>query len=180
MFVQYQSNPRIALKSVQEQEDRQRRNERDRARLLQRQRSKWLRKRRQRDRARWLLKLLVKDKLLHSRKVPVNVPWGERNKITADEHQPARKVGWWTPEREKRGYSRWLVAGQELPSSQDVDPYDAHLARTFVPSTAQRLTEQVTIRCNVAVMVSYDSYYIYVNSVGTRFAESFSVNPIVL
>ena len=30
---------------------------------------------------------------------------------------------------------------QELPSLQDVDPYNAHLARTFVPSSAQRLTE---------------------------------------
>ena len=34
---------------------------------------------------------------------------------------------------------------QELPSPQDVDPYDAHLARTFLPTTAQRLTEQETI-----------------------------------
>ena len=35
---------------------------------------------------------------------------------------------------------------QELSPPQDVDPYDAHLARTFVPSTARRLTEQETIR----------------------------------
>ena len=48
-------------------------------------------KRRQRDRARWLLKLLVKDKLLHSRKVPVNVKeWQLR---------PLR--------REKQDYSGW-------------------------------------------------------------------------
>ena len=45
-----------------------------------------------------LLKLLVKDKLLHSRKVPVNAKeWQlrplRRIKIAADEHQPARKVG---------------------------------------------------------------------------------------
>ena len=38
---------------------------------------------------------------------------------------------------------------QELPSPQDVDPYDAHLARTFVPSTVQRLTEQETIRQSI-------------------------------
>ena len=40
-----------------------------------------------------LLKLLVKDKLPHSRKVPVSVKeWQlkpEGNKITADENQPA-------------------------------------------------------------------------------------------
>ena len=34
---------------------------------------------------------------------------------------------------------------QELPSPQDMVPYDAHLQRTFVPNTAQRLTEQETI-----------------------------------
>ena len=33
----------------------------------------------------------------------------------------------------------------ELPSPQDMVPFDAHLERTFVPSTAQRLTEQETI-----------------------------------
>ena len=38
---------------------------------------------------------------------------------------------------------------QKLPSPQDVDPYNAHLARTFVPSTAQRLTEQETIRQSI-------------------------------
>ena len=38
---------------------------------------------------------------------------------------------------------------QELPSPQDVDPYNAHLARTFVPSTARRLTEQETIRQSI-------------------------------
>ena len=38
---------------------------------------------------------------------------------------------------------------EELPSPQDVDPYDAHLARTFVPNTAQRLTEQETIRQSI-------------------------------
>ena len=38
---------------------------------------------------------------------------------------------------------------QELPSLQDVDPYNAHLARTFVPSSAQRLTEQETIRQSI-------------------------------
>ena len=39
-----------------------------------------------------------------------------------------------------------LSDDQEFPSPQDVDPYDAHLQRTFVPSTAQRLTEQETIQ----------------------------------
>ena len=45
-----------------------------------------------------LLKLLVKDKLPHSRKVPMNVKeWQlktlrREKKITVDEHQPARKV----------------------------------------------------------------------------------------
>ena len=35
---------------------------------------------------------------------------------------------------------------QELPSPrQDIDHYDAHLARTIIPSTAQRLIEQETI-----------------------------------
>ena len=93
------SNPRRSLKSAQEQEDwRWRRNERDRA---------------------WesggrgsvtCLSLLVKDKLPHSREVPVNVKeWqlkpprreGERKKITVDEHQQARKLGSWNPLRER-------------------------------------------------------------------------------
>ena len=34
----------------------------------------------------------------------------------------------------------------EVPSAQDVDPYDAHLSETFVPMTAPRLTEQETVR----------------------------------
>ena len=38
---------------------------------------------------------------------------------------------------------------QELSPPQDVDPYDAHLARTFVPSTAKRLTEQGTIQQSI-------------------------------
>ena len=38
---------------------------------------------------------------------------------------------------------------QELPSLQDVDPYNSHLARTFVPITAQRLTEQETNRQSI-------------------------------
>ena len=38
---------------------------------------------------------------------------------------------------------------QELSPPQDVNPYDAHLARTFVPSTAQKLTEQETIRQSI-------------------------------
>ena len=38
---------------------------------------------------------------------------------------------------------------QELPSPQDVDPYNAYPARTFVPSSAQRLTEQETIRQSI-------------------------------
>ncbi len=33
---------------------------------------------------------------------------------------------------------------QELPSAEDLKPYDAHLSRTFVPNTVQRLTEQET------------------------------------
>ena len=46
---------------------------------------------------------------------------------------------------------------QELPSPQDVDPYNAHLARTFVPSTAQRLTEQETIRQSINERQSHQS-----------------------
>ena len=38
---------------------------------------------------------------------------------------------------------------QELSPTQDVDLYDAHLARTFVPSTAKRLTEQGTIQQSI-------------------------------
>ncbi len=38
---------------------------------------------------------------------------------------------------------------QELPSAEDLNPYDAHLSRTFVPNTVQRLTEQETIRQSV-------------------------------
>ena len=38
---------------------------------------------------------------------------------------------------------------QELPYPQDVDPYNAHLARTFVASSAQRLTEQETIQQSI-------------------------------
>ena len=34
----------------------------------------------------------------------------------------------------------------EVPSAKDVDPYDAHLSKTFVPMTAPRLTEQETVR----------------------------------
>ena len=46
---------------------------------------------------------------------------------------------------------------EESPSPQDVDPYDAHLARTFVPSTAQRLTEQDTIRQSINEQQSHQS-----------------------
>ena len=35
---------------------------------------------------------------------------------------------------------------QATPSTQDVDPYDAHLPGSFVPSTTRRLTEQETVR----------------------------------
>ena len=70
------SSPRRALKSAQEQEDRRRpRNERDRARHAAKtaeQRSERLTKRRERDRARHAAQLLVKHKLPHIRKVPVN------------------------------------------------------------------------------------------------------------
>ena len=38
---------------------------------------------------------------------------------------------------------------QELSPPQDVDTYDAHFARTFVPSTAQRPTEKETIRQSI-------------------------------
>ena len=37
----------------------------------------------------------------------------------------------------------------EVPSAQDVDPYDANLSRTFVPLTAPRLTEQEAVRQSV-------------------------------
>ena len=40
-------------------------------------------------------------------------------------------------------------ADQELSSGQDEDPYDAHLARTFVPLSNNRLTEEETIRQSV-------------------------------
>ena len=46
---------------------------------------------------------------------------------------------------------------QELSPPQDVDPYDAHLARTFVPSTAQRLTEQETVRQSINERQSHQS-----------------------
>ncbi len=36
--------------------------------------------------------------------------------------------------------------GQELPSAEEWNPDDAHLSRTFVPNTVQRLTEQETVR----------------------------------
>ena len=38
---------------------------------------------------------------------------------------------------------------QAMPSVQDVDPYNAHLPGSFVPSAARRLTEQETIRQSV-------------------------------
>ena len=38
---------------------------------------------------------------------------------------------------------------QAMPSVQDVDPYNTHLPGSFVPSAAQRLTEQETIRQSV-------------------------------
>ena len=59
-----------------------------------------------------LLKLLVKDKLLHSGKVPVNA---------AAETPEERKT------RLQQVRDR-LAASHELPSPQDVDPIDAHLA----------------------------------------------------
>ena len=38
----------------------------------------------------------------------------------------------------------------ELPSAQsEEDPYNAHLSASFAPSTAQRMTEQDTIRQSV-------------------------------
>ena len=74
------SNPRRALKSVQEQEARRRhRNKRDRARRAAEtveQRSERLTKWRERDCARCAAQLLVKDKLPHMRKVPMNaIEW---------------------------------------------------------------------------------------------------------
>ena len=69
------SNPRRAVKSAQEQEDRRRGAETKETVLdvLQRQRNERLRKRREKDIVPGaLLKLLVKDKLPHSRKVSVN------------------------------------------------------------------------------------------------------------
>ena len=41
----------------------------------------------------------------YSRRVPMNAkecPWGERKKITADEHHPAQKVGSWNPRGERK------------------------------------------------------------------------------
>ena len=76
-----------------------------------------------------LLKLLVKDKLLCSTR--------EHERTAAE-----------TPEERETRLQQMrdrLAASHELPSPQDVGPIDAHLARTFVPSTAQRLTEQETI-----------------------------------
>ena len=78
-----------------------------------------------------LLKLLVKDKLLCRESTR------EREGTAAE-----------TPEEREARLQQMrdrLAASQELPSPQDVDPIDAHLARTFVPSSAQRLTEQETI-----------------------------------
>ena len=46
---------------------------------------------------------------------------------------------------------------QELPSPQDIDSYDTHLARTFIPSTPQRLTEQETIRQSINERQSHQS-----------------------
>ena len=70
------SNQRRALKSAQEQEAwRRHRNERDRARRATEtteQRSERLTKQREKDHARCTAQLLVKDKLPHIRKVPVN------------------------------------------------------------------------------------------------------------
>ena len=57
-----------------------------------------------------LLKLLVKDKLLHSGKVPMNV---------AAEAPEERKT------RLQQVRDR-LAASHELPSPQDVDPIDAY------------------------------------------------------
>ena len=43
----------------------------------------------------------------------------------------------------------------EPPSTQDEDPYDTHLSASFVPSTAQRMTEQETIRQSVQARQSH-------------------------
>ena len=106
-----QSNPRIMLKPVQEQEDRQQpRNERDRAwraaETAEQGPNGW------ENGGRgivpgMLLKLLVKtsyftaEKYLWMWKNSSWDPQGERNKITADEHQTARKVGRWSPRGER-------------------------------------------------------------------------------
>ena len=67
------SNPRRTLKSAQEQEDQwRRRNKRERARRVAEQKSKRLKKRQERVMSGTLLNLVVKDKLLHGGKDPVN------------------------------------------------------------------------------------------------------------
>ena len=148
-----QSNSRRALKSVQEQEHRRQWwNERDRAQRAAEtveQRSEQLRKRRERDRARHAVKTASERQATgHTGKVPMNIkerqlrPLRREPNIAVDEHQPAWKVRqvkllrW---EMRLQQMKDRLAADQELLSPQDVDPYDAHLARTFVPNTAQRL-----------------------------------------
>ena len=100
-----QSNSRRARKSAQEREDwRWQRNKRERARCAAEtaeQRSKRLRKRRERDRARHSTQTASERQATSQWKstrererIATETPEErELNKITADEHQPVRKVG---------------------------------------------------------------------------------------
>ena len=87
----------------------------------------------------WQLKPLRREKD-YSRKVPVNEKngsWNSRGerKITADEHQPAWKVSSWEPTSTK---------GWQLKPPRRERKITAN-----VPSTAERLTEQETIRQSI-------------------------------
>ena len=158
-----QINPRRALKSAQVQEDRRRRrNERDRARHVAEtaeQRSERLRKRRERDHARHAAQTASERQATSQRqstreceRTAAETPEERETRLQRmSTNQCERLAGEAPEERETRLQQMRdrLAAGQELPSPQDVDPYDAHLARTFVPNTAQRLTEQETIRQSI-------------------------------
>ena len=173
------SNPRRSLKSAQEQEDwRWRRNERDRA---------------------WesggrgsvtCLSLLVKDKLPHSREVPVNVKeWqlkpprreGERKKITVDEHQQARKLGSWNPLRERKKITAdenqpaWKVGSCTPRKEKDIvdEHQQAKQVGSWKPEERERRLQRMNTNQHERLTVEIHLYlsFLYPKETGSNDAE---------
>ena len=118
-----------------------------------------------------LLKLLVKDKLPHSREVPMNAKewqlkslrrekedysvWAltnmkgwqlkpRRKKIIADENQPARKFGIWKPRGERK------ITADEHQPARKVGSWKPREERLQQMSTNQH--ERLTVECSWYLM----------------------------